>query len=757
MGISSILNIGQSALAAAELGITTTGNNIANASTPGYSRESILQTEAMSQGTGSGFVGSGVAVATIQRQYSSFATQQVNSAQASSSNLSTYYTQMQQVDNMLGDTSSGLNPTMQSFFSGLQTLSTNPASLASRQAALSDAQTMTGQFQSMGQQLDQINQGVNTQISTSVGSINAIASQIAQLNVNIQSTLGGATQTNAGSGAGIQQQPNTLLDQRNELVSQLSQLVGATVVQNGGAYDVYIGNGQPLVTGANTNVLSTVNSNLNSNQLAVAFTANGLTSTLPDSALTGGQLGGLLSFRDQSLNSAQNQLGLLAIGMGSTVNAQQALGQDLNGHLGSPFFTVATPQVNAAATNTGSGQLSATISNVNALTAQNYQLSYNAGTYTMTPLGGGAASTFTTFPQVIGGVTYAMTGAPVNGDMFLIQPTVNGADGMSVALSDPAKIAAAAPIVTSAVSDPPVLTTNTVTNSGSGAISAASIGTNPVSPLTASVNLTFNSATNTLSGFPAGQPVTVTLNGNATTYPSGTPVPYTAGEQISFQGVRFNLTGAPNNGDSFVLSNGGTGKISAGSVSATYLTSPLTSSVTLTYTQAGNSLSGFTSYPVTVTNNGVTTTFSSGPVTYTPGASISSGGMNFVISGTPINNDTFTIAPNTNGVGDNRNAVLLAGLQSAKNLLNGTSNYQAVYANMVSSVANKTSELNITSTSESNTLTNLQNSQQAISGVNLNEEANNLLQYQQAYQAAGKLMQVASQLFTTLITSLGGN
>ena len=131
--------------------------------------------------------------------------------------------------------------------------------------------------------------------------------------------------------------------------------------------------------------------------------------------------------------------------------------------------------------------------------------------------------------------------------------------------------------------------------------------------------------------------------------------------------------------------------------------------------------------------------------------------MNFVISGTPINNDTFTIAPNTNGVGDNRNAVLLAGLQSAKNLLNGTSNYQAVYANMVSTVANKTSELNVTSTSESNTLTNLQNSQQAISGVNLNEEANNLLQYQQAYQAAGKLMQVASQLFTTLITSLGGN
>lgn len=745
MGLSDVLNIGQSALAAAQIGLQVTGNNIANASTPGYNRETVIQAESTPQGFGYGFLGSGVSVSTVQRMYSSFTTQQTNSAQANSSGLTTYYNQMQQIDNMLGDTTSGLSPDMQSFFSGVQTVAANPSLLSSRQAMLSDAQTMASQFQGMGAQLDQMNQSINTQIQTSVGSINSIAAQIAQLNGAIADAQS-STQ---------QQPPNALLDQRDQLVSQLNQQVAATVVQDGnGNYNIYIGNGQALVTGQASYQLSTAQSALNPTQLAVAYTANGKTATLPDSALSGGQLGGVLSFRDQSLNSAQNQLGLLAIGLGTAFNNQQALGLDLNGNPGKALFTVATPQVSSASTNLGTGAVTASISNPSQLTAQDYQLTYNSGTYSLSAVNGSQVASFTSFPQTIDGVTLNMTGTPQNGDTFLIRPTANGADGFSVALTDPAGIAAAAPILTSTVADSPIMSAATATNTGTGQIGSVALGNNPTSPLSSPVTLTYNSTGNTLTGFPANQPVTVTTpTGTTTSFAAGTPVTYTSGSTISFQGISFTVSGVPNNGDTFTLSNGGTGQISPGTVNSSYLSSPLATPVTLTYNGSTGNLSGFPAAdPVTVTAGGTSTTYPAGTaVPYTSGASISFGGMSFTISGTLVNNDTFTVSPNVNATGDNRNALLMGQLQTSKALYGGTSTFAAGYAELVSSVASKTSELNVTSTSETNVLKGLQQTQQSTSGVNLDQEATNLLQYQQAYQAAGKLMQIASQLFNTLL------
>lgn len=742
---ANILSIGQSALAAAQAGISTTGNNIANAATPGYSKESVVQAAATPTNYGYGFLGNGVNVTTIQRSYSAFIGTQVNATQATASSMSSYYTQVQQIDNMLGDSTSGVSPALQSFFAGVQTLSANPSSASSRQALLSDAQSMTSQFQSMGQQLTSINQSVNSQISSSVSTINTIAGQIAQLNSSIMVAQGGSTAA---------QPPNVLLDQRDQLVTQLNQQIKATVVQQGnGEYNVFIGNGQPLVMGTQTNNLTTVPSTTNPSETNVAYSTNGNNVVLGTNSLAGGQLGGLLDFRSQSLDPAQNMLGLTAIGIGTTVNAQQNLGQDMYGNLGSNLFTVATPVVNPSSTNAGTGNLTATISNVSALTASNYQLSYNGTNYTMTPVSGGSATTFTTFPQTIAGVTYNMMGTPSAGDSFLIQPTVNGATGFGVAMTDPSAIAAAAPIITSATTDSPIMTAAPVTNTGTGQISAADIGTNTVSPLTASVTLTYSTGTNTLSGFPATQPVTVTSNGTTTSYAAGAPVTYVPGATISFQGVSFTISGTPANSDTFTLSNGGTGQISAGSVSASYLSTPLTSPVTLTYAAAANTLNGFPpTQAVTVTNNGTSTTFAAGtPVTYTAGATISFGGISFAISGALVNNDSFTVGPNVNGVGDNRNALLLGGLQSANTLMGGTTNFQGAYSQLVSSVAGTTSEMKVTSTAEGTTLTNLQNAQQSVSGVNLDEEATNLLQYQQAYQAAGKLMQVASQLFNVIL------
>ncbi|MDR3390454.1 MAG: flagellar hook-associated protein FlgK [Sulfuriferula sp.] len=640
---ANILSIGQSALAAAQIGISTTGHNIANASTPGYSRQVIVQAAATAQNFGYGYVGQGVSVTTIQRMYSSFQAAQVNSAQSSTSSLNTYYTQISQINNMLADSTTGLSPALQTFFSGIQNVTTDASSAATRQAALSSADALASQFQSLGTQLSQMNQDVNTQIVNGVATVNSLATQIAQLNNNIA-----AAQTSG-------QPPNDLLDQRDQLVATLNQQIKATVVkQDDGTYSVFIGNGQSLVVGAKAYNLSTATSPTDSSQLEVAYNSNGKTSILSGSALTGGQLGGLLDFRSQTLDPAQNALGRVAIGLATTFNSQQALGLDQSGNFGSPFFTVGTPTVNANSGNTGTGALTASITDVNALTTSDYSLKYDGTNYTVTRASDGATTTFASFPQTIDGVTYNLTGTPATGDNFLIRPTATGATSFTVALTDPSQIAAAGPIVTAA----------TTSNTGTGAISLGSVDSSyPASPLTAGspVTLTYASGTNELTGFPAADPVTVTSNGTTTTYAAGAPVPYTAGATVSF------------------------------------------------------------------------------------------GGMSFTLSGAPANGDTFTVSANVAGTSDNRNALLMAGLQSSNTLANGTENFQAAFSQLVAGIGSKTQELKVTSTAEGQTLTNLTAAQQSTSGVNLDEEATKLLQYQQAYQAAGKLMTIAGTLFDVLL------
>jgi flagellar hook-associated protein 1 FlgK len=260
---TNILSIGQSALAAAQVGLSTTGHNIANAATPGYSRQVVIQGSAQAQNFGYGFLGQGTEVSAIQRVYSDYLGIQVQSAQASSSGLGNYYTQIQQINNMLADPSSGLSPVLQNFFSGIQDVSSNPTSIPSRQAALSSADTLASSFNSMAGQLGEIAQGVNSQIQSSVSVINTYAHQIAQLNDSISKA-----QLSTG------QPPNDLLDQRDQLVLDLNKEIKATVVKQGdGSYNVFVGNGQPLVVGIATSTLVTVTSPTNPGQIDVAYKA----------------------------------------------------------------------------------------------------------------------------------------------------------------------------------------------------------------------------------------------------------------------------------------------------------------------------------------------------------------------------------------------------------------------------------------------------------------------------------------------------
>ncbi|BBB66285.1 flagellar hook-associated protein FlgK [Undibacterium sp. YM2] len=746
---SNIFGIGQSALSAAQLGIATTGHNIANASTPGYSRQTILQAANEPQNLGGSFIGQGVSVTQIQRQYNSFLAGQVNASQSTKNQADVYYSQISQINNLVADPTAGVTPALQDFFKAFQNLAASPngtAGAAARQAALSSAQALAGRINGLETRLDQIADDVNGQIGTTVGAINSYASQIASLNDTIERAKG---ISNSASG------PNDLLDQRDQLITELSKLTKVSVVPQGEKYNVFIGNGQPLVLGSNVTQLQVGQSLTDPSRIEVSYLVNGSSVLLPENSFGGGKLGGLFDFRSSTLDVAKNSIGRIAIGLATQFNDQQKLGLDLNGQVGGDFFTVAAPVSTPSSLNTSTAAINASITDTTALTTSDYRLQFVGGNYKITRLSDGATQSSATLPLKFDGINFQLApppaaAVPAAGDEFLIRPTVAGGSSFAVAIQDPAKLAAAGPLTTS------FPTTNTGTGkisvgvADSQVASASNSATATISPATADdsyvgstlnapVNLTFASPANTISGFPAGATVSVKVGAVTTSYPPPATVPYTSGATISFSGISFSIKdGAtpPANGDVFTVSKA----------------LPIAPS-TLTYNAAGNTLTGFPATAnVTVTNAGVSTTYPAGTaVPYTSGSTISYNGFSFSVSGNPANGDVFNIAPNTNGSGDNRNAVLLSNLQTKNTVGGSTTTFQGGYAQFVSLVGNKAHELQITSASETKLLAQNITAQQTESGVNLDEEAANLLRYQQAYQAAGKLMQIASTLFDSLL------
>jgi flagellar hook-associated protein 1 FlgK len=652
--MSDILSIGLSGLTAAQLGLTTTSNNVANASTPGYTVENPIYEESSGQYSGAGFIGSGVTTTTIQRSYSQYLTTELNNAQATNSSLSTNYSFTAQLNNLIGSPTAGISTAITTYFTGLQNVANDPSDLATRQTAISDAQSLASQINATGEQYDQLNQSVNQQLTSTVSEVNTYATQIAQLNVEI------ATASASG------QQPNQLLDQRDELVSEVSQQVGVSVVQNSSGYSLFLSDGQPLVSGSQAYQLGTATSSSNPSELALTYNGAAGSSApataveLPDSAVSGGTIGGLLAFRSQTLEPAQSQLGAIATSFASQVNAQNALGIDLNGNPGGNLFNVTPTAVYANQQNTGNATVTASLVNPEQPPTDNYSLSFDGTNYTLTdtttgqqvatqpaPLGG---------PTTMGPLTINITSGAMNaGDSFAIQPTAGALDSFSVATTNPTAIAAASPVLASA----------STTNAGTATISEGTVtaGYNvPTTPTT----LTYNSTTGMLTGWPAGS--TVSINGGPPTSTTG-GVAYTSGD------------------------------------------------------------------------------------TYTVYSTPSTSGLNdvsFTMNGTPSNGDTFTIAQNT-ATDDGRNAIAMAQIVSQNTMSNGSTTLTGAYANYVNNVGNAASQLNAVGTTQSALVSQISSAQQSVSGVNLDDEATNLMQYQELYQANSKVIQTADTIFQTLI------
>lgn len=437
---SNIFSASLSGLNAAMYGMNTTQNNIANASTPGYTREQVtLSAQANTSSSGSGFVGQGVNVSGVVRLYDQFLTGQVLQQQSQASYLNSYLTSVTQVDNLVSNSTSGISTAMQGVFDAVNGLANNPGSIPARQTVLSSAQAAVNSFQSMGQGLASISTSLNGQISSSVQQINTFATQIATLNTNIQAAIA------MGNG----QQPNALLDQRDNLISQLNKQVGVISQQQpDGSVSVFVGSGQALVVGNKAMTLQVVQNPSDPSKVDVAYLNNGKSATIQQSSLQGGNLGAYMVFRDQSLQPALNSLGLVALGLANNINQQNQMGQDMNGAAGAALMSIAGPLVSAGAANTGTGGVTATIASVSAMTASDYQLKFDGTNYTLTRLSDNTVTQLgATVPltKLVDGLTVTAAAGMAAGDSFLIRPTANAASSIAMATNDPSKVAAALP------------------------------------------------------------------------------------------------------------------------------------------------------------------------------------------------------------------------------------------------------------------------------------------------------------------------
>jgi flagellar hook-associated protein 1 FlgK len=657
----SLIDIGKSGLNAAQYGLSTTSNNISNASTPGYSRETTEYAEANGQNMGAGFLGRGVNVVTVTRQYSDYLTQQLNKAVAQGGTLSTYNTQADALSTIVGDPTAGITTQLTTLYSGLQTVAGDTSDPSARQAALGNMQSLVSQFNSLTGQFNTVRDGVNTQLSGAVTQVNQLAAQIASLNkqILVQQNSTGDT-------------PNQLLDQRDAAVSSLSQLVGATTTTNkDGSINVSIGNGQSLVSGNVSYNLAAVPSASDPSELTIAYVvpgAGGTITNIPisDSNLSGGTIGGLLQFRSETLDPQQRALGNIATTIGTMMNDQNEAGVTLTGGAGGALFNVSQPVITPATGNTGTAILSATFggSTLSQLTGDDYTLSFDGTNYSLQDNTTGGAAVPVTFDANgqadVAGMTLSLsslTGVQA-GDSFRIDADTRQAGStLRVATSNPAAIAAGSPSA--------AVTAGTA-NTGTGAITV-----NP---------------------------------------PPGT----------DYQGA-----------------------LLTGNVTGTYNAGP---PQTMTFAQgtAGDPVPS-----VTVTTGGVTTTYPPGtPVPYTAGMTMTVGGVSMTVSGTPADGDTFSMVAN-NGGSDNTNVLAMAALMNATTM-NGAS-FSDSYATFVGAIGNAAQTSGTASAAQNTLITQVTAAQQSVSGVNLDEEATNMLTYEQMYQANSKVIQTAGTIFDAII------
>ena len=435
--MSSLINSAMSGLSAAQAALNTVSNNISSYNVAGYTRQTTVLGASNSTLTGGGWVGNGVYVSGVQREYDAFITNQLRAAQTQSSGLTTRYQQMSKIDDVLSDSTNSLSTTLQDFFKSLQTLVSNAEDPAARQTVLGKADGLVNQFKTNDQYLRDQDSQVNTAIASSVEQINNYAKQIANLNDQILRLTG------VGAGSS----PNDLLDQRDQLVSELNQIVGVEVaVQDGGTYNVSFGNGYSLVQGSKANQLAAVKSSADPTRTTIAYSDEVSGNVeIPEKMITTGSLGGLFTFRSEDLDKARNNLNQLALAFADAMNKQHEAGFDANGDAGGKLFDFGSPAVVTNSRNTGTAAMTATVADSTKVQATDYKLQFNGTDWTITR---SDKTSFTMAPDASGnlsfdGLSVNVTGSANAKDSFIVKPVSDVIVNMELKFKDESKLAMA--------------------------------------------------------------------------------------------------------------------------------------------------------------------------------------------------------------------------------------------------------------------------------------------------------------------------
>ncbi|MEB7712008.1 flagellar hook-associated protein FlgK [Kluyvera cryocrescens] len=447
--MSSLINSAMSGLSAAQAALNTTSNNIASYNVAGYTRQTTVLASANSTLGAGGWVGNGVNVSSVQREYNAFITNQLRTAQSQSNGLTTRYEQVSKIDSMISSTTNNLSTTLQDFFSSLQTLVSNAEDPAARQTVLGKADGVVNQFKVVDQYLRDQDKQVNLSISSTVDLVNNYSSQIASLNDKISRLTG------VGAGAS----PNDLLDQRDQLVSELNKLVGVEVnVQDGSTYNITMANGYTLVAGSKASQLAAVPSSADPNRTTVAYVDNVAGNVeIPEKLLTTGSLGGLLTFRSQDLDQTRNSLNQMAMAFADAFNTVHKQGIDADGKAGVDFFDFGKPSSIANSKNKGDAELDVKMTKSSAVQATDYKVVKTDSGWEVTRLSDNTSVKLDTDSDLANGVL-KFDGLTVTakikddgvdpaqtGDSFIVKPVSDAIVNMKVAISSESQIAMGLP------------------------------------------------------------------------------------------------------------------------------------------------------------------------------------------------------------------------------------------------------------------------------------------------------------------------
>lgn len=710
----SVLSTGLSGLQAFQRALSTTGHNIANAATEGYSRQRVELVPKDPLRLGGSYLGTGVNVQTIRRLQDDLIDNQVRTRLSDHSSASIRAAYAERIDNLLADESTGLAPTLENFFSALQDVASDPTAPAARLVLLDQTESLAGRFESINTRLDEQRQLVNGQLENSLEELNQYAKSVAELNEQI------AARTTDGHPI------NDLLDQRDTVLRKMAEKVDiARVTQDNNTIHVFIGNGQPLVVGSGATELSF--SNLSGDPANPSIGLKLPRNEEPVNItrfVTGGEIGGLLETRTELLDKAQNQLGLMALNMASRFNEQNGLGLDQDGEIGGDLFELPDIGVYPSMRNSADTVPTVTFEDTSDLTASDYQLYYTGSNFQLTRLSDESTVTLTadaTDPNILIGEglridTNALSGA-VQRDTWLIQPTRNAATQLEVAVTDPAKFATASGALADSL------------NTGEARLTDLRMSTDAGNPVTTASYLpaaiVFDAGSdefNVLStsyGAAAGSATVESFRvldkNDADLF---TPI------AVDFDATHNQFVVGQ---ERFALDSTGTTTIQANGWELKLQGTPTAGTV------------------LDINVNTIAATAPQPAVTTLIGP-----GWELDIKGTPDDGDLFTVELSKDRPGDNRNILEMADVQGER-LLQGRATLQGGYDTLLADVGTQTRGAQISRDSTGVALAAAQEERESLSGVNLDEEAANMLRFRQAYQAAAQIIATSNTMFEALL------